>query len=78
MLKVPSGFAVVLAAIELSGLYKRIVTNLLANTCPVSVADAGTVVGVANPFMVRVVGMDNIFSRIPCPLETRAVHSTIV
>lgn len=64
MLKVPSGFAFAVAAIELSGLYSVTVTGLLASTCPVNVADVGTAVGIAegvtNPTIVTFVGMDNI------------------
>jgi hypothetical protein len=45
-LKVPSGFAGIVAARLLSRLYKRIVTGLLAITCPVSWVGALTVVAV--------------------------------
>ena len=79
-LKVPSALATTVAATELSGLYKRMVTGLLASTCPVTTgADKGVGVGVgvsSFPLIVRIAGpRDKILVRTPSPLETRAVHS---
>jgi len=88
-LNVPSVFADVEAASEVSGLYKLIVTPLLARTCPVSIGDAGedgddeagVEVGAgagagteAGSIMVRLMGTESISVRALFPTDTRAAH----
>ena len=86
-MKVPSALAFTVAASELSGLYKRMVTGLLARTRPV-ITGAGKGVGVnvgrgvgvaVDTFpMVRLAPpVDGISTRILSPFETRALHSII-
>lgn len=75
-LKVPSTLEGTDVAIELSGLYKRMVIALLAKTCPLSKPEVGigVTVGVF-PRTVMISAMDAMLSRELTPCETRAVHS---
>lgn len=77
-LNVPSGFAIVWAAREASGLKRRIVTSLLAITRPLIKGSAGGVAVSAFPKMVTVPGMYKILSSELSPFETRARHSMLV
>jgi len=82
---VPSALAVSVVAIELSALYKRMMTGLLARTCPVITGagkgvevnvGAGVGVSVDTFPMVRFAApVDKILIRVLSPFEMRAVHS---
>ena len=87
-MKVPFALAFSVAASELSALYKRMVTGLLARTCPVITGagkgvgvDVGAGVGVCVGIfpMVRFAApVDKILIRVLSPFEIRAVHSMAV